>query len=72
MEIKFFVNTTDEAQNPFLRTLTHRRQQEVVFQASFWQQPVKNPVLPHGASSIEKARIPSLPSRAFWLFHVNI
>jgi hypothetical protein len=46
---------------------------------------VKNPVLPHGASSIEKAIftwglcgfnpcwpfIAALPRGAFWLFHVN-
>jgi len=46
---------------------------------------VKNPVLPHGASSIEKAIlirwrsglkpswpfIPALPGGAFWLFHVT-
>jgi transcriptional regulator with XRE-family HTH domain len=42
---------------------------------------VKNPVLPHGASSKEKAfsaihplplgRAPALPSGASWLFHVK-
>jgi len=42
---------------------------------------VKNPVLPHGASSKEKAilairplplgRAPALPSGPFWLLHVN-
>jgi hypothetical protein len=42
---------------------------------------VKNPVLPHGASSKEKAILaihplplgwaPALPSGASWLFHVN-
>ena len=35
---------------------------------------VKNPVLPHGASSKEKAIwpfIPDLPSGASWLFHVK-
>jgi hypothetical protein len=35
--------------------------------------PVKNPVLPHGASSKEKAilAIHPLPSEASWLFHAK-